>query len=541
MADTADNFSFDDTLARLKAERAAVGASPPQPDVLSTLQQQQNALLKQGNQNIAAFKSASQPLLAEMSRITSQPVTVPPAPQMTPLPQKADISKIVDPMRQMSPLMLFLSLAGGALTGAPLTGAFKAGAAYINGIKQGDLKAADLAERDFQDKLKTATETNTEKLEQYRAVMDNAHLQIDQKYLQLQGVAQRFGDEHTLALLQQGQIGLAMQALAAQARAAETLTTQSFNIDKAMRGNKPVSVQVTENGKTVTRTATYGLGGWYDAQSGQPITGTVNVLPSDPNSRLMALAGIPPEQQPAVARQLLGLKAGPVGEDDPAVIAYSKTPNVQAIAHYQAPPGSTWGGNSPDAQFLRAAVIAANPQYNANLYPAIGKVMTDFSSGAQGRRIASINVAIQHLNVLGRLATDLGSGDVRVVNAARQEWAKQFGSPAPTNFDAVKQIVGQEVVKAIVTAGGGVTERQEAQGAFARVSSPRQMSGAIKSTEALLAGQVAGLKKQYESLTQGIPGVIPFDDMLLPATKEALSDVASLGAAGAPAPTRSKW
>lgn len=481
------------------------------------------ALLRQLQQNSAQYRAATAPMTAQAMKIASEPTPIPQAPALSPLPQAPNTASIVDPMRQMSPLLLFLSLAGGALTGAPLTGAFKAGAAYINGIKQGQMQKAQLAQQDFNSKLHQAIETNTEKLQQYRDILESTNISIADKSNKLRAVAIANGDEQTAALLDQGNIQVAVQAMEAQTRAQEMLlmkqqAQQLANERLVASSFSSPQMVTTKDGRQVLaqqdKAGVLGKAGqWYTADANRTRVDDIvaSVSPTTAGN---------PELQDSM---------------------------VDLIGTYRAAPLTGWALRTASGQQIMGAVAKKYPQYNANAYPVIGRVMQAFATGTQGTRLTSINVAIQHLNVMRQLAKALDSGDVRAINAARQEWEKQFGSAAPTNFDAIKQIIGQEVVKAIVNSGGGVTERQQAEGTFNRVASPQQLSGAIDSVEALLAGQVAGLKNQYDTQTRGTPGVLPFDDLLLPETKAALGSVPALinsasGGVVAPAtPTRSKW
>lgn len=120
--------------------------------------------------------------------------------------------------------------------------------------------------------------------------------------------------------------------------------------------------------------------------------------------------------------------------------------------------------------------------------------------------------------MLGQLSDALGNGDIQLFNRLGQGWAQQTGSPAPTNFDAAKQIVGDEIVKAIVGAGGGVGDREKAAETISRASSPQQLKGVIQTYQGLMSGQLAGLRQQYQKTT----GLNDFEDYLAPETRQKL-------------------
>ena len=122
--------------------------------------------------------------------------------------------------------------------------------------------------------------------------------------------------------------------------------------------------------------------------------------------------------------------------------------------------------------------------------------------------------------------------------------AEQTGKPAPTSFDAAKQIVAQEVIKAIVNNGGGVTERQEASQYISSASSPEQLAQVIQTYQQLMGGQLSSLKLQYEQST----GRKDFEEKLTPGAKKLFAPriknetpaAAAPSASAAPALTNSK-
>lgn len=145
----------------------------------------------------------------------------------------------------------------------------------------------------------------------------------------------------------------------------------------------------------------------------------------------------------------------------------------------------------------------------------------DFSSGVSARRVTANNTAINHLATMEKLASDLNNSDIRVVNAAGNAFAKATGAPAPTSFDAARQLVASEVVKAVVNNGGGVTERQEAEEQFARANSPEQLKAVIGTYKELLAGQLDSLGRQYETGT----GRKDFEKKLTPETRKTFESI----------------
>jgi hypothetical protein len=121
---------------------------------------------------------------------------------------------------------------------------------------------------------------------------------------------------------------------------------------------------------------------------------------------------------------------------------------------------------NPKNQRILGRVMEINPQYDATTVSAKKAAAASFTSGPLGNALRSVSTANAHLDQLGELADALDNGNVQVVNKVQNYFSKATGSPNVTNFDAIKAIVGQEVVKAIVAGGGGVGEREEAAKIF---------------------------------------------------------------------------
>lgn len=156
---------------------------------------------------------------------------------------------------------------------------------------------------------------------------------------------------------------------------------------------------------------------------------------------------------------------------------------------------------TPAGMRIMARVYEMNPKYDAKEYASQAKAVKDFATGKQGNTVRSLNVAMDHLDTLGQLGDALKNGNMQAFNKLSQRIAAETGSPAPSNFDAAKKIVSDEVVKAIVGSGGGVSDREEAAKAFDKASSPAQLAGAINTAKKLMRGQLHGLEKQYKEST----------------------------------------
>ncbi len=207
---------------------------------------------------------------------------------------------------------------------------------------------------------------------------------------------------------------------------------------------------------------------------------------------------------------------GKTGDDFLASLPPGVAAQIKAVGTYRQPAPA--GRTSPTGIKFMTLVNQAYPTYDASQYGAKVKARNDFTTGKNGNTVRSLNVAVQHLDQLGQLSDAMANGNVQMVNKIGNYIASQTGNPAPSNFNAARQIVGDEIVKAIVGAGGGVSDREEAAHNISAASSPQQLAGVIKTYQGLLSGQLSGLKQQYEKNT----GLNDFEDFLAPETKAKL-------------------
>ena len=160
------------------------------------------------------------------------------------------------------------------------------------------------------------------------------------------------------------------------------------------------------------------------------------------------------------------------------------------------------GRSDPTNKLIRSMVLQAYPDYREGDYASGVAAEKAFTSGRIGSAVKTFNVATNHLDSLQKVADALNNGDIPAFNAAGNYFAKQTGQPAPTDFNAVKKIVADEIVKAIVGGQNAVADREEAAKSIDAANSPAQLAGVIKQYKELMAGQLEGLQKQYEASTK---------------------------------------
>jgi hypothetical protein len=174
---------------------------------------------------------------------------------------------------------------------------------------------------------------------------------------------------------------------------------------------------------------------------------------------------------------------------------------AKEIASYRIAPMSSFAMASPRGQAVMAKVMQYNPDYQGQRYGQIGQVMNAFGKGPEGRTVRAMNVAIQHLDVMDEAGKALKNGDMQTFNTIGNRIAQEFGYEAPTTYDALRRIVGTEIEKAVAGGVGALADREDLMKALSRANSPEQMEGVINGFKNLMAGQLKGLKTQYEAGT----------------------------------------
>lgn len=219
---------------------------------------------------------------------------------------------------------------------------------------------------------------------------------------------------------------------------------------------------------------------------------------------------------PGTTASRLGGGGGMAGVGDPKSVENT----AQMIANGQIPALSGFALRTPWGQAVISRVREIKPDYQAADQPAIAKAERDFATGKEGNAVRSFNVAISHMDTLGKLADALDNGDTQLINSASNLVSKQLGSPKVTNFNSAKQIVADEVVKAITAGGGALADREEAARQISAASSPAQLKGVIQTWQSLMRGQLDGLRQQYETTT----GKKDFDKFLSANTRSKTGD-----------------
>jgi hypothetical protein len=199
------------------------------------------------------------------------------------------------------------------------------------------------------------------------------------------------------------------------------------------------------------------------------------------------------------------INKGLTGSELLSVMPKSLAGQVSAILEHRAAPPA---GNSARSSQLMQIVQAADPTYDAQQYKTKQGVETAFTAGVPSRTIKAINVADDHLKVLNSTIDALNNGDVRLLNQLGNAVSTQMGVPAPTDFNAVKGIVADELAKAVIGGVGALGDRKSIADTINAASSPAALRSVISRYQQLMEGQRTGLADQYKSGGGNSAGVL---------------------------------
>ncbi len=256
-----------------------------------------------------------------------------------------------------------------------------------------------------------------------------------------------------------------------------------------------------------------------------PITGAIQQV--KPEEALKAVVGPNGTVRYVSASQA----AGQTPFSDMTYINPTTTAGVaQLIAHYQAPPLNGFALRTPQGQAIMAEVKKLNPRYDATTYQTKQAARTAFATGKQGNIVRSLSVATNHLDQLAEAAHALAQGNIPAVNAIVNAYARHTGSPGIVSFRAMREVVGDEVAKAVIGSGGAEGDRDAIKEAFHAANSPAQLEGVVSHYEALMAGQLNGLRRQYQRAT----GLDDFNTFVSQLARQKLTAATSGGTRAVP-------
>ena len=206
------------------------------------------------------------------------------------------------------------------------------------------------------------------------------------------------------------------------------------------------------------------------------------------------------EESAKLRRSLAEMKLGGGTAPAGANVTSDIESSAQAIANYaQKPPGL----RDKTRPQIMARVRQLNPEYNEMDYGQRDLAMRNYTNpnGTGAKQLQAFTTVAGHLDSLEKLGEALNNKDTQLANRALNYIAVQTGQPNVTNFNAAKQAVAGEVVKAITGTAGALADRKEAEQIFNEIQSPEQLQGAIDTVKELIYSRLDTTRKHYESAT----------------------------------------
>lgn len=210
-------------------------------------------------------------------------------------------------------------------------------------------------------------------------------------------------------------------------------------------------------------------------------------------------------------------------------------PNIQKVAQqiadYRLPPPTAQAARTPRGIQLLGAVSDIDPTYDATQYGAKSAALKSLLAGKDGQTLDQVNTAVAHLSQLKPLLAALNSGDINIINSAKQAYQQATGKPAPTDASIVANMAAGEVNKVVTGGPGAEGDRDLARNMMQLKGSPEQQTEGMDNIIGLMAGRLNSVQNRFQQAKLGPT----FDRMLMPETKAALASHAGGTATTPPA------
>lgn len=206
---------------------------------------------------------------------------------------------------------------------------------------------------------------------------------------------------------------------------------------------------------------------------------------------------------------------------------------VKAIGEGRMAPPTLQALRNPRMASIMNQVNQQYPTFDATVYGERQKAMKDFGTGPQGQQVQAANTALNHLDTLEQLAKAQANHDIPLFNQIANRIATETGSAVPTNLQGAITLVGPEISKAVVGAGGGQGDREHVAAALQAITkgSPDQQVGQIGTMKDIFGGRLSEVGRTYQRSTH----LDNFTDMLSPAAQQIYAAKHGPGAATAAA------
>lgn len=126
-----------------------------------------------------------------------------------------------------------------------------------------------------------------------------------------------------------------------------------------------------------------------------------------------------------------------------------------------------------------------------------------FARGPEAQMVRSFDNLIAHTGMMWDARKALSSSDLPTIKAIAGALGVATGGTAETTYDLIADYVANEAAKAFLPTGGGEAERAKNYSHFQRNLGDAQLQSNIKGLMSLADAQREGLERQYSQGTQG--------------------------------------
>jgi hypothetical protein len=175
---------------------------------------------------------------------------------------------------------------------------------------------------------------------------------------------------------------------------------------------------------------------------------------------------------------------------------------VRAIVRHDMPyPSAAAIRRDPTIARLAEAVWKADENYSDIGYSSKKTSAKAYLPGQKlGNLILSNASALGHMEALKEAYNAMTNGDLRAINSIANKYKVQTGSAPEAVFNALKNVIGAEIMKAIVPGGGGVVERQDIGETLIREASNDQFMGTMAGYEDVMREQYDNMHQDYRRM-----------------------------------------
>ena len=191
------------------------------------------------------------------------------------------------------------------------------------------------------------------------------------------------------------------------------------------------------------------------------------------------------------------IKAGKTGEELLKTVPVDVKPQIDAMLSGQV--------SVPKDKYNHQAYIklltAVDPTFDESHFSNRAAYQKSLDSGKLGDTVVSFSNAAHHLNTLAEYASNLDNTDSPMFNKLKNFVETQTGKPAPTTFEGMKNIVTDEVVKAVIGSKGALGDRKALNEQISNISSMPQLITFVNEIKHLMINNLDRQGERYNRVT----------------------------------------